>query len=133
MNSTKIIIDHFISPTCVHALVHGIGVAFSLLLGGALTGGDGSPQAFESPLALIRTISSTALVDEFSVSVMPNIFLFAYILPTIQDLDLQTITLSRNIWSSWLSQSSAEARRDGISVLTQRLSGFIADCSTPLS
>ncbi|OBZ77520.1 E3 ubiquitin-protein ligase listerin [Grifola frondosa] len=126
--------DHFISRSCFHGLVDSLSAAFNLHFENVLHEEAAPIVVFESPLDLIRSlVDNHALIplpDKVSVSLLPDIFLFAYLLPRFREIDAAEEILARGLCDSWLLCASDEVKQNALAIVKQRLRELIVDCSS---
>ncbi|CAL1708694.1 unnamed protein product [Somion occarium] len=122
---------HFISKKCYDGLISSLGETFSAHSQNALHD-EGIPlSTFSTPLKLLQTVSST----ELSMSLLPDIFLFAFVVPEFREIDPSQEPTAEELWSSWNSQASEDNKHDVRAIVKQHLRDLLLDCTalaTPL-
>lgn len=126
------IIGFFISNACFKGLVQSVCSAFSLHFQGVLRSASVSLKAFNVLIELIRALmeSSSTLNDaeDALTSVMPDVFLFAYLLPTYLFVSSREIDAAQGIWETWTAKAGQSAREVAAAVIKQRVRELLMDC-----
>ncbi|OCH91295.1 hypothetical protein OBBRIDRAFT_887096 [Obba rivulosa] len=122
----------FISDSCFEGLVQSICSAFSLHLQGVLRDASVSLKAFDVPIELVQAVvgdeSASTGAEIALTSVMPDMFLFAHLVPQYLFVGLQQINAARGLWEAWMAKAQEETREVVTVVIKQRLRELLMDC-----
>ena len=128
--------DRFITRHCLQGLVSSLSATFSQHTQGVLRGERSVPIAMDGLLSLLETASRMqALSASDLLSLLPNTFIFAFLLPLL-DTQLKPepsqCKAAQALWKQGWSQAAVSARDDVLVHLKQTLRDVIGDCSIPL-
>ncbi|GLB39355.1 putative ring finger [Lyophyllum shimeji] len=124
--------DYFVSEEQYSASLTSITSAFSLQVGLALSDPEISLDAFETSLDLIASISQhpphELPAHDFS-DVLPDVFLFAYLLPASYESqrDHAAFSAARDLWERWLKTWSTEQQDRVVGDIKRKLGEILLD------
>ncbi|KDQ60057.1 hypothetical protein JAAARDRAFT_32435 [Jaapia argillacea MUCL 33604] len=124
--------DHFLSNESMEALVGSLISAFNLGFEQILRDADTSTKSFEAPIELLAVALETRpgimSSPPLAVTLLPDVFLFAYLLPKIAlGQDVGTFKTAQRIWSSWVAMTSRTSRLDVLAVIKEKLHDLLLD------
>ncbi|EMD34704.1 hypothetical protein CERSUDRAFT_116892 [Gelatoporia subvermispora B] len=124
----------FISESCFEGLVQSLCSSFSLQFQSALCTASISLASFDAPLALLRALVADSEpgsgAAEALTSVMPDVFLFAYLAPQFSShIQVSLLEASRAIWATWIAEVEDGAKEVVEAVIKRRVGELLADCS----
>ncbi|KAJ3553232.1 hypothetical protein NM688_g3725 [Phlebia brevispora] len=127
--------DHFISQECFQGLISSLTAAFSQHVRDTLRGEQFDARPFNALLSLLEVaFQKQALSASDSLGLLPDAFTFAFILPLLDDIKLESSQLesARMMWHAGLSQVSEELREDIFVHVKQSLRDIVPDCGVAL-
>ncbi|KZT00638.1 uncharacterized protein LAESUDRAFT_708574 [Laetiporus sulphureus 93-53] len=125
--------DHFISRSCFEGLVRRLSSAFTRYIPDAFRDDAFSLDAFDVPLEMFDALAEKQPDVLFSVgaigSVLPDMFFFAYLLPTFRTVNAQGRDVARMLWIQWATAAGEEAASRVSTVIAEQLRDLLLDCS----
>ncbi|KAI8986673.1 hypothetical protein BD414DRAFT_460911 [Trametes punicea] len=125
--------DVFITPSCRENLLRSLVDAFVLHLDSVLHDEKAPIRAFTTLLSLLRGLNenteSSTLLQFFSTSLLPRLYVFAFLLPQFATVDQEQQALAAFLWDRALSVASEETRSNVFAILGQILRDLIVDCT----
>lgn len=124
---------YFLSKTGYSALLQSIASAFDVQFDILLQGKEVLLSTFQAPLDLIASVfksrhPNNGTLGEILISKLPNIFIFAYLLPECSGFDdHSTFAVAKSIWTEWLETSSDERKVSVTEVIKAQLRAFVHD------
>ncbi|KAF7796133.1 hypothetical protein EIP86_007306 [Pleurotus ostreatoroseus] len=128
--------DHFISPTCYQGLISSLGATFSQHVQGIVQGNQLDVISLSSLLPLVElAFQQQVWATADFLSLLPNVFIFAFILPLIEGPgkpDSGQSEAVKVMWRTGLSQIHADTKNNILVLVKQILRDLVPDCSVPL-
>ncbi|GBE89079.1 hypothetical protein SCP_1500820 [Sparassis crispa] len=124
--------DFFFSASCTQGLVESICHAFAHHFHTTLYDESVALDSFDTLLELVRVLvenQSLPLPAKVSVALMPDIFLFAFLLPQFLQVEAEQLLLTRSLWEAWLAQVTEGVQENARAVIRRRLRELLVDCS----
>lgn len=126
--------DYFISKSGFNTLIEIIIAAFSSSVNLVINGGNiNTISDSETAIHLVQAVFGDVKGDTgFLVSLLPNLFLFAYLVPLIganaTDLQLSASqTIARTLWEEWLRDASEVEKTEVLALTKSRLKNILED------
>ncbi|TCD68845.1 hypothetical protein EIP91_009559 [Steccherinum ochraceum] len=89
-------------------------------------------ETFAAPLTLLNTIVETHDIDIFpldsTTTLLPNLLLFAHLVPRFRAMDASLKTSADVLWRSWLSQATEEDINAVNAVIKSSVRDVMSDC-----
>ncbi|KAI0747035.1 hypothetical protein C8Q80DRAFT_1178930 [Daedaleopsis nitida] len=124
--------EPFVDRSCRENMIRGLVDAFVLHFDTVLHDENASVDAFSTPLHLLHSLvendKAGILIDTFAASFFPYIFLFAFLLPHVQQVAPEQQTIARGLWDAWLASASADATKSTSAVINHLLRELLLDC-----
>ncbi|RPD56966.1 hypothetical protein L226DRAFT_615267 [Lentinus tigrinus ALCF2SS1-7] len=120
----------FISSACRENLLRGLVDAFVLHFDSILHDETASLAAFATPLNLLHGLvaqGTSELLQSFAASLFPYIFLFAFLLPCVLEVDVKQVTIAQELWSKWEANASGEAKKSTLGVVKHLFRELLVD------
>lgn len=127
--------EYLISEDCLRGLVDSICETFIQNIQSLLREPDAAETSFTNILSLFDIVVSRNLVSQAIPSILPDLFLFGYLIPLIElraPQDDTQYTVARSIFHRCAAGLEEEPRQDVFAVITQRLRDIIFDCATSI-
>ncbi|CCM05109.1 uncharacterized protein FIBRA_07316 [Fibroporia radiculosa] len=125
--------EHFISQGCHENLVKGVCSGFAARVPDALYNESFPLDILEVRLDLIEMLFEHQplylMSPSISLSVLPEMFFFAYFLPEIRSIDDRPLATARRLWETWMGKLSQRTQTTIQLTLRQRLDLLVLDCS----
>ncbi|CDO70174.1 hypothetical protein BN946_scf184774.g2 [Trametes cinnabarina] len=125
--------DAFVTRTCRENLLRSLVEAFDLHLDSVLHDEKASVQALTTPLDLIGPVSEGAraaeLLESVASSLLPPIYLFAFLLPQLTSVEEAQRASAQKIWERVLSFASGETRSIIFTSIRQSLQELLTACT----
>ncbi|KAI0336704.1 hypothetical protein GY45DRAFT_1377084 [Cubamyces sp. BRFM 1775] len=126
--------DAFITQSCLEHLLRSLVDAFVLHLDNVLHDDKASLQAFTTPLTLLDVLSgqsgSASILESMASSLLPHVYLFAFLLPQFAAVEQDLQVPARKLWDKSFGTSSEAVKRDMIALIEQLLRELLADTSS---
>ncbi|KAG5637584.1 hypothetical protein H0H81_004035 [Sphagnurus paluster] len=125
--------DYFLSASGYLASLQSVCSAFTLRLDSALGDPEVPLSAFEPSLDLMNVLSQTSPRDlpEYDFNnVLPDVFVFAYLLPACYDVLLQgheSFNAAQNLWKRFQDVVEAEQQSDVLARIKTKLRVILCD------
>ncbi|KAI0790522.1 hypothetical protein C8Q75DRAFT_762281 [Abortiporus biennis] len=126
--------DHFISKSCFHGLVSTVIESFSLHSQKVFYDEDVLINSFVSPLAILNIVYKQHTFDDLpvrvSIALLPDVFLFGYLLPMFRETPPPLKSSAQDLWMSWIKQAPESERADALATINQRFNDLLLDSAS---
>ncbi|KAJ3517521.1 hypothetical protein NLJ89_g467 [Agrocybe chaxingu] len=128
--------NYFLSESAVFTFLQIIVATFTSNVGHVIDGKEAQTTAFEVTVYLIQTVFADILKDdELTKSLLPDVFLFTYLLPVCAAGDYVDIEVTpaqssaKSLWEAWLKVASDEQKAEIGEDIKARLRSFVESTS----
>lgn len=125
--------DLFISQDCRENLLRSLADSFILHFDTVLHDEHASLHALAAPLELVRSLSErpegVASLEAVSSSLLPYLFLYAFLLPQFASVEPVQQGVAAALWKTGIDAASAEVKTGAIAVIKQLLRELLVDCT----
>ncbi|PIL27721.1 hypothetical protein GSI_10874 [Ganoderma sinense ZZ0214-1] len=126
--------EHFLSRSSREKLLGTVADGFVLTLKGALRDHGASIDTFTPTLDLLHGVieqdPSSTSIESFASSLIPHIFLLAFLLPQVRPVDAKQQAAAKGLWVKWLANASEEAKETARSTIKDLLRELLSDISS---
>ncbi|EIW55564.1 ubiquitin-protein ligase RKR1 [Trametes versicolor FP-101664 SS1] len=123
----------FISQDCRENLLRSLADSFILHFDTVLHDEHASLHALAAPLELVRSLSErpegVASLEAVSSSLLPYLFLYAFLLPQFASVQPVQQGVAAALWKTGIDAASAEVKTGAIAVIKQLLRELLVDCT----
>ncbi|KAI0824805.1 hypothetical protein BC628DRAFT_1321461 [Trametes gibbosa] len=124
---------YFITKDCQHSLLNNLVDSFGLHLDGVLHNDKVSANVFATLLELMRGLSdlpeSMALLQSAASSLLPHLFVFAFLLPTFTSVDQEQQAIASTLWEKGMTEASVAEKSNAYVMVKQILRELLVDCN----
>ncbi|KAF9556293.1 hypothetical protein CPC08DRAFT_820566 [Agrocybe pediades] len=128
--------DYFISPAGLLTFLRSIILVFTTHVWDVVAGDQLPSRLFDNAIQLVQATISQILKDHsLTISLLPDLFLFAYLFPVFFGVDGDEVEASPSqktaatLWNQWLEPAGEETKSEVINILCKKFKDILWDTS----
>ncbi|PCH44774.1 hypothetical protein WOLCODRAFT_145160 [Wolfiporia cocos MD-104 SS10] len=133
--------DHFLHKGRAESIVGTLATAVTDRLHMTMRDASVDLSVFDGPLSIFRGYIERGIprsassqgrenVNNFAEQLMPEIFLYAHLLPLCRAVEHFRLTMAQSLWSAWQHGAPEEVRARAMHAVSRRIREVLADCES---